>query len=66
MLLEAEEDRLAFHAFAAAHRSKLRSTNALRACQPRGGRRTDVIEIFPNDRSLIRLAGVLLVEHNDD
>jgi Transposase, Mutator family len=30
------------------------------------GRRTDVIGIFPNDRSLIRLAASVVIEQNDE
>jgi hypothetical protein len=30
------------------------------------GRRTDVVGIFPDDRSLIRLAGMLCIEANDE
>jgi hypothetical protein len=30
------------------------------------GRRTDVVSIFPDDRSLIRLAGMLCIEQNDE
>src|SRR5215211_7782186 len=66
MLEEAEEDILAFYAFPAAHRSKLRSTNPLERLNREVGRRTDVVGIFPDDASLIRLATMLCIEQNDE
>jgi transposase-like protein len=66
LLEEAEEDILAFYAFPAAHWSKLRSTNPLERFNKEIGRRTDVVGIFPDDRSLIRLVGMLCIEQNDE
>jgi putative transposase len=66
-LLEgAEEDLLAFYRFPAAHWPKLRSTNPLERVNREIGRRADVVGIFPNDQSAIRLAGALLIEQNDE
>jgi len=66
-LLEgAEEDLLAFYRFPSAHWSKLRSTNPLERVNREVGRRSDVVGIFPNDDSVIRLVGPLLMEQNDE
>ena len=66
-LLEgAEEDLLAFYSFPAAHWPKLRSTNPLERVNKEIGRRSEVVGIFPNDGSAIRLAGALLIEQNDE
>src|SRR5215208_1030714 len=66
MLEDAEAEILAFYAFPAAHWRKLRSTNPLERFNREVGRRTDVVGIFPDDQSLIRLAGMLCIEHNDE
>src|SRR5881227_4095771 len=58
MLEDAETDILAFYAFPAAHWRKLRSTNPLERFNKEIGRRTEVVGIFPDDRALIRLAGM--------
>jgi putative transposase len=66
MLEGAEEDILALYAFPVDHRRKIRSTNPLERFNREIGRRTDVVGIFPDDRSLIRLASMLAIEQNDE
>ena len=57
---------LACYAFPADHWSKLRSTNPLERVNRAIGRRSDVVGTFPNDAALLRLAGMLLLEQNDE
>jgi transposase-like protein len=66
MLAEAEDDVLAFYAFPAEHWPKLRSTNPLERFNREIGRRTDVVGIFPDDASLVRLVSMLAIEANDE
>jgi transposase-like protein len=66
LLLDSEDDLLGFYAFPREHWSKLRSTNPLERVNREIGRRSDVVGIFPNDASLIRLAGMLLIEQSDE
>jgi putative transposase len=65
-LERAEEDLLAFYAFPVDHWRKPRSTNPLERLNREIGRRTDVVGIFPDDTSLIRLATSLVIEQNDE
>src|SRR5947209_8192161 len=62
----AEDDILASYAFPADHRRKIRSTNPLERFNREIGRRTDVVGIFPDDASLIRLASIIAIEANDE
>ena len=57
---------LAFYAFPAEHWPKLRSTNPLERFNREIGRRTDVVGIFPDDASVIRLVSMLAIEANDE
>jgi putative transposase len=66
LLEQAEEDPFAFLSFPPDHRSKLRSTNPLERVNREIARRSDVVGIYPNDASLIRLAGCLLIEQCDE
>ena len=66
LLEAAEEDLIAFYELPRDHWPKLRSTNPLERVNKEIGRRTDVVGIFPNDASAIRLAGALLAEQNDE
>src|SRR5207248_4624000 len=66
LLEEAEDDVLAFYAFPDEHWPKLRSTNPLERFNREIGRRTDVVGIFPDDASVIRLVSMLTIEVNDE
>ena len=66
LLERAEEDLLAFYTFPADHWRKLRSTNPLERLNREIGRRTDVVGIFPDNASLIRLSTSLVIEQNDE
>ena len=63
---EAEPDVLAYMSFPREHRTKLHSTNPIERLNGDIKRRTDVVGIFPNDKSIVRLVGALLLEQNDE
>lgn len=66
-LLElAEDDVLAFMSFPSSHWSKLCSTNPLERLNREIARRTDVVSIFPNRTSLLRLSTAYLQEQDEE
>ncbi len=66
MLREAAADITAFADFPVAHWKKIWSTNPLERLNKEINRRTDVVGIFPNSAALLRLAGSVLVEADDE
>jgi putative transposase len=63
---EAEHDVLAYMNFPEKHWRQLHSTNPLERQNREIRRRTDVVGIFPNPASALRLVTMLLIEQNDE
>ncbi len=66
LMLAARENVLAYMAFPKEHWPQLASTIPLERLNKEIKRRSDVVGIFPNDAALIRLAGALMLEQNDE
>ncbi|MGE5483842.1 MAG: IS256 family transposase [Ignavibacteriales bacterium] len=66
MLLDSEHEILAYMAFPQEHWRQIRSTNPLERLNKEIKRRSDVVGIFPNRASALRLLGAVLMEQNDE
>lgn len=66
LLEDAAEDVLAHMHFPREHRRRLHSTNPLERLHKEIKRRTNVVGIFPNRDSLVRMVATLLQEQDDE
>ena len=60
------EDVLSFYAFPSVHRRKLWSSNPIEHLNGTLRKRTNVVGIFPNRSSAIRLISMVLIEQTED
>jgi putative transposase len=66
LLRAAEDDVLAYMSFPREHWTRIYSTNPLERLNAEVKRRTNVVGIFPNDASITRLVGAMMLEQNDE
>jgi len=66
LLVEAEEDIFAYMAFPGKLWTRIHSTTPQERLNKEIKRRTNVVGVFPDGASAIRLAGSVLVETADD
>lgn len=62
----AEDDVLAYMSFPQEHWTRIYSTNPLERVNKEVKRRTNVVGIFPDEPSVIRLVGSVLMEISDE
>jgi len=66
LMAAAREDVLAFRHFPPEHWRQIWSTNPLERLNKEIKRRTNVVGIFPNDASIVRLVGAVLLEQQEE
>lgn len=66
LMAAAEDDALAYLAFPATHRTKIRTNNVQERANREIKRRTRVVQGFPSRESLIRLVGAALAEADEE
>ena len=66
MMDEAKADVLAFLPFPAVHWRKIWSNNPIERLNKEVKRRSDVVEIFPNPASFVRLGTAVVIEAHDE
>jgi putative transposase len=66
LVAEAENDILAYMNFPEEHWTRIYSTNPLERLNKEVKRRTNVVGIFPDEASVIRLVGAVLMETSDE
>ena len=66
LMERAEHEVLAYMGFPKEHWPQLHSTNPLERLNGEIKRRTDVVQIFPNEAAIVRLVGAMLLEQNDE
>ena len=66
VLGRAEDDTLAYMAFPEKHWTRIYSTNPLERLIKEVKRRTNVVGVFPDQPSVLRLVGSILIEIDDE
>lgn len=66
VLIRAEDDILAYMVFPLEHWKRIYSNNVLERLNKEVRRRTNVVGVFPDEASVIRLVGAILQEQDDE
>jgi transposase-like protein len=66
LLEEAKEDILAYIEFPPSHWKKISNTNLIERFNRELKRRSDVVQIFPNKKSVLRLLGSIMIDQDDE